>query len=74
MPLVAPVITAILPSSRPMSLPPISVDANIPASCRQGKRACSIAIPRGPGRFATGGAPKSSNFGMVGHILDSLIT
>jgi len=55
MPLVAPVITATLPSSRPLS-PPVAIGSiNIPASRRQGKRACSIVIAR---RFVAIGRPE----------------
>jgi hypothetical protein len=55
--------------------PPVAFGrANIPASCQQGKRACSPAITRHRARLAAVIASKSPIFGMLGHILDSLIT
>jgi hypothetical protein len=58
-----------------MLLPPSKfVDANIPVPRGQGKRACSIAITwrsTGPAAFV---ATKSPIFGVIGHILDALIT
>jgi hypothetical protein len=54
--------------------PPVAFGrANIPASCQQGKRACSPAIIRHRTRLAAA-ASKSPIFGMLGHILDLLIT
>ncbi|OCK57850.1 hypothetical protein LMTR3_01785 [Bradyrhizobium sp. LMTR 3] len=60
-----------------MLLPPskfVDVDANIPASRGQGKQACSIAITRRSAGLAALRATKSPIFGMIGHILDALIT
>jgi hypothetical protein len=52
----------------------MSVDANIPLPCRQGKRACSIAIAQRSAALLPSMALKYPIFGMLGHILDSLIT
>jgi hypothetical protein len=53
MPLVAPVITATLPSSRPMPYPPLIVGTNIPAPSLQRKRA----VPPGPSVAGRTAAP-----------------
>jgi hypothetical protein len=74
MPLVAPVITATLPSSRPISSP-----------CRNRFRQYSRLSPTRQaslfhrdrpslGALLPSAATKSPDFGMLGHILDSLIT
>ncbi|WP_213291264.1 hypothetical protein, partial [Bradyrhizobium sp. sGM-13] len=50
------------------------VHSNIPAPRGQGKRACSIATTRRSAGFAALVATKSPIFGVIGHILDALIT